>query len=375
MRLTWPVADRGERFFSVSASASIDRILFEIAEEDELMEQVGITARRWYAEDLRLQARVRRNMAIVEAFAAVARERFLGPGPWRVLPDRWSGDGSFLTPDDDPRWIYHDVLVAIDHARGLNNGLPSLWARNFDHLDLERGQRVMQVGAGTGYYAAVLAEIVGENGRVIAVECDGELVARARVNLGPWRQVDVVHGDGRTHDPGKVDVIIVFAGSTHPAPLWLDRLAPGGRLLIPLTVENQFGFLLRATRPPQSLPSRTEEAREATADGSPTWPTFAPLRAGEVTEGDAESIVLPKAPDCNRFDATSIGSVGIFPCIGGRDEEAAKRLQAAFDELRRGSGFAEIPIEALHRGDPGPEVTDKVWYHGPGFWLERKEAT
>jgi protein-L-isoaspartate(D-aspartate) O-methyltransferase len=99
------------------------------------------------------------------------------------------------------------------------------------------------------------------------------------------------------------------------------------------------------------------------------------LRAGEVTEGDAESIVLPKAPDRNRFDATSIGSVGIFPCIGGRDEEAAKRLQAAFDGLRRGSGFAEIPIEVLHRGDPGPEVTDKVWYHGPGFWLERKEAT
>src|SRR5215468_2520512 len=148
------------------------------------------TPRRWYAEDLKLGAPVRRNMAIVEAFAAVARERFLGPGPWRILSDRLHNPRHdyFLTPDDDPRWIYHDVLVAIDHARGLNNGLPSLWARNFDHLDLERGQRVMQVGAGTGYYGAVLAEIVGENGRVIAVECDVELATRARVNLGPWRQ-------------------------------------------------------------------------------------------------------------------------------------------------------------------------------------------
>ena len=300
---------------------------------------ISARQRCWYAEDLELRAPVRRNMAIVDAFAAVARERFLGPGPWRILPDR-SRD-YFLTPDDNPHWVYHDVLVGIDHTRGLNNGLPSFWARNFDHLDLKPDQRVMQVGAGTGYYAAVLAEIVGTNGRVIAVECDGELAARACVNLGPWPQVEVVHGDGRAHDPGEVDVIIVFAGSTHPAPLWLDRLAGGGQLLMPLTGDNWFGFLLRATR---------------------------------CRDYDADAIVLPTARDRNRLDAASIGGVGIFHCVGGRDGEAAKRFQAALAELARGSDFAEIPIEALHRGDPSPEAMDKVWYHGPGFWLERKTA-
>src|SRR5215468_1512385 len=65
---------QGGIFSSKSASALIDRILFEIAEEDEVMEKVGMTPRRWYAEDLRLQAHVRRNLAIVEAFAVVARE-------------------------------------------------------------------------------------------------------------------------------------------------------------------------------------------------------------------------------------------------------------------------------------------------------------
>jgi len=144
----------------------------------------GMAQRHWYAEDLKLRAPVRRNMAIVEAFATVARERFLGPGPWRIRPER--RNDYLQTPDDNPHWIYHDVLVAIDHTRGLNNGLPSFWAHNFDHLDLKRDQRVMQVGAGTGYYTAVLAEIVGANGRVIAVECDGELAARARINLDPW---------------------------------------------------------------------------------------------------------------------------------------------------------------------------------------------
>jgi protein-L-isoaspartate(D-aspartate) O-methyltransferase len=305
-----------------------------------LMTHDGTAQRRWYAEGLQLQAPVRHNMAIVEAFAAVPRERFFDPGPWRILADRRIDQDYMLTPDDDPRWIYHDVLVAIDPARVLNNGLPSFWASNFDHLHLKRGQRILQVGAGTGYYTAILAEIAGPDGRVTAVEHDEALAARARDNLGQWSQVEVVHGDGRTYDPGEVDVVIVFAGSTHPAPLWLDRLAPGGRLLMPLTGDNRWGFLLLATRP---------------------------------RDYDAACIVLPAARDPDRFEATSVGWVGIFPCLGGRDEDAAKRLQDALSGLRRGSGLA-IPFEALHRGDPDPDLMDSVWYHGPGFWLERGSA-
>lgn len=57
---------------------------------------------------------------------------------------------AFLTPDTDPRWLYHDVLVAIDASRNLNNGMPSFWARNLERLDIARGERVLQVGAGTG---------------------------------------------------------------------------------------------------------------------------------------------------------------------------------------------------------------------------------
>lgn len=308
------------------------------------MSHEEIAQRRWYAEDLKLQAPVRHNLAIVDAFAAVPRERFLGPGPWRILTDRAYGINPFpgdyvLTSDDDPRWLYHDVLVAIDPARRLNNGMPSFWAHNFDQLRLKRGQRILQVGAGTGYYTAILAEITGPDGRVTAVEHDEELAAKARANLRPWPQVKVVHGDGRTHDPGAVDVIIVFAGSTHPAPLWLDRLAPGGQLLMPLTGENQWGFRLLVTR---------------------------------AAVCDEAGIVLPAPRDSTRFEATSIGGVGIFPCIGGRDGEAEERLRDALDELRRGAS-TDIPITALHCGDPGPEAIDRVWYRGPGFWLERKE--
>jgi protein-L-isoaspartate(D-aspartate) O-methyltransferase len=275
--------------------------------------------RGWYAEDLRLRAPILRNMSVAEAFAAVPRERFLGPGPWRVISDNRI-DQPFPTPDDAPHWLYHDVLVSIDPARRLNNGLPSFWAHNLDHLDLQRGERVLQVGAGTGYYSAVLGEIVGPRGHVTAVEYDEELAARARRNLEPWRQVEVVAGDGRMHDAGEVDAVVVFAGSTHPAPLWLDRMADGGRLIMPLTAANWWGFLLRAQR-----------------------------------RGEA-------------FDANAIGWVGIFPCAGGRDEAAAEQLSEALRDASRGSA-ADLPFRTLHRGDP-PDVA-QAWYHAPGFWLER----
>jgi protein-L-isoaspartate(D-aspartate) O-methyltransferase len=279
--------------------------------------------RRWYAEDLRLRTPVTRNMSVVEAFAAVPREKFLGAGPWQIVPFS-RPDRPFMTPDDLAHWVYHDVLVAIDPARQLNNGMPSFWAHNFDHLDLRHGERVLQVGAGTGYYSAILAEMVGAQGRVTAVEYDGELAARARANLEAWRQVEVVAGDGRTHDAGAVDAIVVFAGSTHPAALWLDRLAEGGRLIMPLTGANRWGVVLRAVR----------QAR---------------------APGDA-------------FDAAAISWVGIYPCAGGRDEEAATRLDTLL--LFRGPA-AELPIRALHRGEPAAGDVDRVWYQAPGFWLER----
>lgn len=295
-------------------------------------------ARRWYAEDLQLRAPVRSNLAIVDAFAAVPRERFLGQPPWIIRPDRLM-ESSFAAPDAEIRWLYHDVLVSIDAARKLNNGLPSFWARNFDHLDLRPGRRILQVGAGTGYYAAILAEIVGADGRVVAVEHDATLALRACANLAPWPHVEVIAGDGRTHDAGEIDTIVVFAGSTHPAPLWLDRLAPGGQLLMPLTGDNWWGFLLRATH---------------------------------GRDDDARLIVLPEARKRNRFDAVSIGGVEIFPCVGGRDEAAAKRLDLALDTLP-GASPEDVPIEALHRGDPAPGDMDRVWYYGPGFWLERRK--
>jgi len=77
-----------------------------------------------------------------------------------------------------PRHLYHDVLIAIDEER-LNNGQPTLWARMYDSLGPSNGAHVVHVGTGTGYYSAILAEIVGRSGRVTAIEIDPALAAAA----------------------------------------------------------------------------------------------------------------------------------------------------------------------------------------------------
>jgi protein-L-isoaspartate(D-aspartate) O-methyltransferase len=109
------------------------------------------------------------NEALVQAFAKVPRERFLDPGPWRVIPP---GRAAYTTTDADPRWLYYNVLVVIDEGRDLNNGEPRLWAYLFDHLYVRPGERVLHVGTGTGYYSAILREMTGQAGSVIALEYD-----------------------------------------------------------------------------------------------------------------------------------------------------------------------------------------------------------
>ena len=102
-------------------------------------------ARRRYAEELRFTARLG-SRAVIDAFATIPRERFFGPGPWRLLSPMALGE-YWTTEDGDPRHLYHDVLIAIDEQRRLNNGQPSLWARMYEDLDLSNGAHVVHVGA------------------------------------------------------------------------------------------------------------------------------------------------------------------------------------------------------------------------------------
>jgi protein-L-isoaspartate(D-aspartate) O-methyltransferase len=193
--------------------------------------------RRFYAEELEAVCGLD-SKAIVEAFATVPRERFLGPGPWSLCVTE-AGPRLFTyrrTADDNPRHVYHNVAIAIHESRILNNGQPGTIAGWFQWLDLAEGERIAHIGCGTGYYSAILAVITGPTGSVLAFEVDPMLAAKARENLSLHPNVAVGDGDGSTW-AGPLDVIVVNAGTTHAQPSWLEALRDGGRMLLPLTFE------------------------------------------------------------------------------------------------------------------------------------------
>lgn len=200
--------------------------------------------RQFFAEELEAVCRLR-SPQLVMAFAVVPREQFLGPGPWIVLAENpymaaatsFGGTGLGLreTPDADPGRVYHNIAVAIDPARQLFNGQPGTLAVWLDTLDLAPGARVLHVGAGLGYYTAIIAQAVGESGRVVAFEIDDALAAGAARNLASLPWVDARCGDSSQVVGETFDAIVVNAGVTHPLDAWLDALAPGGRMLLPIT--------------------------------------------------------------------------------------------------------------------------------------------
>ena len=181
------------------------------------------------------------NQAVEAAFAKVPREAFLGPPPWT------SGTGGFgpARETSDPEDLYQDRLFTLSRSKGINNGQPSLHAQCIAALHLTKRDRVVHIGAGTGYYTAILAELAGS---LAAYEVEPELAARAAENLTPWPTVAVHAESAAGRKLPDADAIYVNAGATHPDPFWLDALRDGGRLLFPLTGGGGAGAMLLVQR-------------------------------------------------------------------------------------------------------------------------------
>jgi len=221
--------------------------------------------RRCYADEIRFVANLNAP-ALIDAFARVPREKFIGPGPWQVgspevraLAAVGIGTAAYV-PVDDPRHLYHNVVVVLDAAGDINNGQPSALARWIDALQLEPGKRVYHLGCGVGYYTAIMAEVVGPSGSVVATEIDSKLARRAQENLADYSNVQVQSVDGGEFDPGECDAMLINAGVTHPQPVWLDRLREGGRLVLPITLATSetlgMGLMTKIERQGKSFSAR-----------------------------------------------------------------------------------------------------------------------
>jgi protein-L-isoaspartate(D-aspartate) O-methyltransferase len=199
-------------------------------------------ARRAYAQDMAASAGG--DARLEAAFAAVPREAFLPPGPWLLS----TGHGYVHTPDADPIHLYRDVLIGLDPVKGINNGEPRLHARWLGLVAPRPGETVVQVGAGTGYYTALLATLVAPGGTVTAYEIDAALAAAARDYLTPYPGVSVVAADATAVTLAPADIVYVSAAVIAPPRRWLDALRPGGRLICPWQATRAAGITLLATR-------------------------------------------------------------------------------------------------------------------------------
>lgn len=276
--------------------------------------------RRAYAKQVMAAAGIG-DPRVEAAYATVRREDFLGPGAWLIR--RW-GRGYVATPSTDPVYLYTDDVIGILPERALNNGQPSLHAMLIASAGPRAGEHVVHVGAGVGYYTAILAELVGAAGAVTAIEFDLSLAQRAKTNLSPWPNVRVVHGDGSAVPFDPADVIYVNAGATRPADAWLDGLKDGGRLTLPLTTNQGF----RANDPGNMR------------------------RRGAVFRIERQG---------DEFLARWISPVAIFPCEGARDAASEAALAKAF-ETERWRG-----VTRLYRRDDLP--AEQCWLRAPGWCL------
>ncbi|MBO0832454.1 MAG: methyltransferase domain-containing protein, partial [Actinobacteria bacterium] len=149
-----------------------------------------------------------------------------------------------FVPEMGPAAAYRDEAFVIkcgsDGLPVSSSSQPAMMAIMLDQLGLEAGHKVLEIGTGTGYNAAVMSEVVGSSGQVVTVDIDPELAARARASLlaAGYDAVRVKCADGGYGDPSEApfDRVIVTAGAWDIGPAWLDQLGAGGRLVLPLSV-------------------------------------------------------------------------------------------------------------------------------------------
>jgi len=167
--------------------------------------------------------------AILEAFRSVPREEFLSP------------EYADLAYGDHPLPIEAGQTISQPYIVGLM----------IHAAEMKAGDNVLEVGAGSGYAAAVMSRIAGQ---VTAIERQPELVkvAQGRMQRLGFDNVRIVEGDGtRGWEPeAPYDAILAAASGSHVPPGWIDQLADGGRIVMPVGEPSFIQKLIKMTKGP-----------------------------------------------------------------------------------------------------------------------------
>jgi protein-L-isoaspartate(D-aspartate) O-methyltransferase len=229
---------------------------------------------------------------------------------------------------------------------------PSLMAQMLEDLALEPGQRVLEVGAGTGYNAALIAHVTGG---LVSIDIDREVLADARRHLSalPDRHVALYHADGRRGWPAAApyDRIQVTAASEDLEPAWLEQLARDGLVQVPVDLAPGLAWIVQGVGDGDRFEGRLLR---------PAY--FMPLRDEDDPGRDrlASAVTLPGPERLQAVPAPWAGWQERKPGIEPGDFLPAVALLAWLEGLSL--GYASCPD-----GRPGHGIGDLV--RGHACWL------
>ncbi len=185
------------------------------------MNQDAVALNQALIDDLKQRGLIK-SVRVEDAFRSVLRHLFLPDVP---LEQVYSDRAISAKQDPEGKWI-------------SSSSQPAIMAIMLEQLDLGPGHKVLEIGTGPGYNAALMAHSVGETGQVVTVEIDEDLAQSARQHLAEagFDRVRVLHADGGYGDPGAApfDRIILTVGAPDITPAWWNQLKPDGRLVLPL---------------------------------------------------------------------------------------------------------------------------------------------
>jgi protein-L-isoaspartate(D-aspartate) O-methyltransferase len=287
------------------------------------------------------------------------KTRDLGPEQLRVV----YSDRALITRLTPPS--AHGAPVPIS-----SSSQPSLMAQMLEDLKLGPGLTVLEIGAGTGYNAALLAHVVGP-GLVTSVDVDADVLTEAQDHLLAFgdRGVELQHVDGRGGCPSRApyDRIMVTAAAVDLEPAWLDQLADRGLLLAPVAFAPGLAYVVRGTVTDGVFHGRLTRAAY-----------FMPLRA-EGEAGLSELEPLPPGGDMHRLRAPWAGwfdrkrvrtswvgfsqSLAFFGMLRGMNihYRVLEAGQPAFG-ISQGESLCWFTSHEWHvNGDPGRDLGSTLW--------------